>query len=73
MIKIYLFSALLIVGFVFSYPFLQSEFGFAMVYREVVISGFLLLIFIIPLYWRAIAKQEEKERVQENRVKQPWE
>jgi membrane protein YdbS with pleckstrin-like domain len=70
----YLIFAFALVGFVFSYPYIQDKYNIGISYKVVVLLGSVVLMFIItPLYWRAIDKDRKEEKMKYKRAKQPWE
>jgi NhaP-type Na+/H+ or K+/H+ antiporter len=70
----YLIFAFALVGFVFSYPYIQDKLNIGLSYKVVVLLSSAVLMFIItPLYWRAIVKNGKEEKMKYKRAKQPWE
>jgi uncharacterized membrane protein YciS (DUF1049 family) len=70
----YIIISFLLVAFVFSYLLTQSKLNLSINYRTIVVVGFIALAFIIsPLYWKAIVKKGERERLKYSNDKQPWE
>ena len=70
----YIITGFILVGFVFYYPEINEMLKLPINYQTIVLVGsLLLLLVIIPLYWRAIRKQGQVEKENNKKSKQPWE
>ena len=70
----YIVIGFLLVGFVFYYPEINEVVKLPISYQTIILISSLLLLFVItPLYWRAIFKQGQKDRLKHKKAKQPWE
>ena len=69
----YIIIGFLLVAFIFGYPQINEFLELPFRYKDVVLVGPLVLIFVVtPLYWRAIVKKGKKERESLAAGKQPW-
>ena len=74
MIWKYIIAAFAVFGFVVFYPYIKDILGLQIGYSKIIVGAVLIHMFVIfPLYYKAIIKQGEKDKVKYSKAAQPWE